>query len=63
MILNVSAYRFWLTRSATYRHGSVVGALCAIAKLPKDFPQAMAESIAAGAKRRLNSLATTEGGA
>lgn len=34
-----------------------------IANLPKDFPQAMAESIAAGAKRRLDSLATTEGGA
>lgn len=34
-----------------------------IAKLPKDFPQAMAESIATGAKRRLDSLAITEGGA
>lgn len=34
-----------------------------IAKLPKDFPQEMADSIAAGAKRRLNSLVTTEGGA
>ena len=33
-----------------------------IAKLPKDFPQAMTESIAAGAKRRLNSLVTTEDG-
>ncbi|MCK1662002.1 type II toxin-antitoxin system HipA family toxin [Bradyrhizobium sp. 151] len=34
-----------------------------IAKLPKDFPQAMAESIATGAKRRLGSLVTTESGA
>ena len=34
-----------------------------MAKLPKDFPQAMAEQIAAGANRRLNSLATAEGSA
>ena len=34
-----------------------------MAKLPKDFPQAMTEQIAVGAKRRLNNLATAEGSA